>query len=126
MKFNDQKQFIVDRFTKELENAGLGAYRIEVVRDTNYCFRLASTCYINRRGYVRGYNEQPVMYFKVYEKVTDKCRHADMYKYMCYIFNSGTFVEYLKDKHRNHWSREDFKKIQSIQYKHGFRQTTLN
>ena len=95
MKFNDQKQFIVDRFTKELENAGLGAYRIEVVRDTNYCFRLASTCYINRRGYVRGYNEQPVMYFNVYEKVTDKCRHADMYKYMCYMFNSGTFVEYL-------------------------------
>ena len=47
MKFNDQKQFIVDRFTKELEDAGLGAYRIEVVRDTNYCFRLASTCYIN-------------------------------------------------------------------------------
>ena len=56
MKFNDQKQFIVDRFTKELEDAGLGAYRIEVVRDTNYCFRLAtdtivlipmeqSTCY---------------------------------------------------------------------------------
>ena len=47
MKFNDQKQFIVDRFTKELEDAGLGAYRIEVVRDTNYCFRLASTCYIS-------------------------------------------------------------------------------
>ena len=61
-----------------------------------------------------------------YEKVTDKCRHADMYKYMCYIFNSGTFVEYLKDKHRNHWSLEDYNKIQSIQYKHGFRQTTLN
>ena len=81
---------------------------------------------LNRRGYVRGYNEQPVMYFNVYEKVTDKCRHADMYKYMCYIFNSGTFVEYLKDKHRNHWSLEDYNKIQSIQYKHGFRQTTLN
>ena len=78
MNFNDKNQFIVDRFTKELEDAGLGAYRIEVVRDTNYCFRLASTCYINRRGYVRGYNEQPVMYFNVYEKVTDKCRHADM------------------------------------------------
>ena len=53
MKFNDQKQFIVDRFTKELEDAGLGAYRIEVVRDTNYCFRLASTCYINWFAYLR-------------------------------------------------------------------------
>ena len=118
MNFNDQKQFIVDRFTKELEDAGLGAYRIEVVRDTNYCFRLASTCYIDRQGHVLGYNRQPVQYFKVYLKKPNRVDYS--YDFLCKIRTSEAFVRYLIEKHRNHWSLEDIEKLRIIQYRCGF------